>query len=420
MFSVCDASRGAKRGDESLTGNKKMSEKVMDRVFTSESVSEGHPDKVADQISDAILDACLKLDAKARVACETMVGPHMIVNMGEISAKGWNSVDTQAIAAKVVRRIGYDRKEEGFSWKDFEYISRLHGQSPDIARGVDRGAKKLQGAGDQGMMFGYATNETRSFMPAPIVYSHELLKMYARLRHRGGRYSWLRPDAKSQVSIVYDNGKPVRIDTVVVSHQTTEEGATEENYTELRRLAADFLSRTGLLDEETKFFINPTGKFVVGGPSGDSGLTGRKIIVDTYGGMAAHGGGAFSGKDPSKVDRSAAYYSRYAAKNIVASGLCDRCQIQVAYAIGVDRPVSFSVNTFGTLRKGVSEESIEAMLASGKIFDFRPYKLIDDLGLLRPSGWKYEDTAAYGHFGRDAFPWERIDRVERIKRAFKI
>ncbi len=397
-----------------------MAESVVDRVFTSESVSEGHPDKVADQISDAILDACLKSDPKARVACETMVGPGMIVNMGEISAKGWSGVDTRAIAAKVVRRIGYDRKEEGFSWKDFEYITRIHGQSPDIARGVDRGSKRLQGAGDQGMMFGYATNETRSLMPAPLVYSHELLKMFSRLRHRGGRYGWLRPDAKSQVSVVYRDGKPVRISTVVISHQTTEEGATKENYAELHRLAADFLSRTGLLDDDTEFLINPTGKFVVGGPSGDSGLTGRKIVVDTYGGMAAHGGGAFSGKDPSKVDRSAAYYSRYAAKNIVAAGLCDRCQIQVAYAIGVDRPVSFSVNTFGTARKGVREESIESMLAAGKIFDFRPYALIDDLGLLRPSGWRYEDTAAYGHFGRATFPWERVDRVDRIKRLFKI
>lgn len=270
------------------------------------------------------------------------------------------------------------------------------------------------------MMFGYATDETPSYMPAPVMYSHELLKMYARLRKRGGRYSWLRPDAKCQLSVVYENGRPARIDTVVVSHQTTEDGATELNYREIGRLAADYLSKTGLLDERTKFLVNPTGKFVVGGPCGDSGLTGRKIIVDTYGGMAAHGGGAFSGKDPSKVDRSAAYYARYAAKNIVAAGLCSRCQVQVAYAIGVDRPVSFCVKTFGTAREGVTDASLERMLSGGKVFDFRPYALIDDLGLLKPRGWSYEDTASYGHFGRATFPWERLDRVEKLRRLFKV
>ena len=398
----------------------KMADKEHKHVFTSESVSEGHPDKVADQISDAILDACLKADPQARVACETMVGPEIVVNMGEITAKGFERIDTQAIAAKVVKRIGYVRDDEDFSWKSFRYISYIHGQSPDIARGVNRKSKQNQGAGDQGMMFGYATNETPTYMPAPIVYSHELLKMYARLRKRGGRYAWLRPDAKCQLSVVYENGRPVRIDTVVVSHQTTAAGATELNYRELKRLAADYLSKTGLLDESAKFFINPTGKFVIGGPSGDAGLTGRKVVVDTYGGMAAHGGGAFSGKDPSKVDRSAAYYARYAAKNIVAAGLCDRCQIQVAYAIGVDRPVSFCVKTFGTAKDGVTDERIEKMLAGGKVFDFRPYALIDDLGLLKPRGWCYEDTAAYGHFGRAMFPWERLDKVEKIRKTFKV
>ena len=397
-----------------------MEEKAHRHVFTSESVSEGHPDKVADQISDAILDACLKADQRAHVACETMVGPDVVVNMGEIEAKGFEKVDTRAIAAKVIKRIGYDREGERFCWRTFDYISRLHGQSPDIRQGVNRKVKQKQGAGDQGMMFGYATDETPTFMPAPIMYAHELLKMYARLRRRGGRYAWLRPDAKCQLSVVYEGGRPVRIDTVVISHQTTEEGSTELNYQEIERLAADYLSKTGMLDEDTRFLVNPTGKFVVGGPCGDSGLTGRKIIVDTYGGMAAHGGGAFSGKDPSKVDRSAAYYARYAAKNIVAAGLCSRCQVQVAYAIGVDRPVSFCVKTFGTAKAGVTDVRLEKMLADGKVFDFRPYALIDDLGLLKPRGWSYEDTAAYGHFGRATFPWERLDRVEKLRKMFKV
>ncbi len=395
-----------------------MTKKEHCHVFTSESVSEGHPDKVADQISDAILDACLKADPRAHVACETMVGPDAVVNMGEITARGLKKVDTDAIARRIVKRIGYDRPEEHFCWNTFSYVSHLHGQSPDIAQGVNRKSSKKQGAGDQGMMFGYATNETKSYMPAAIVYSHELLKMYARLRKRGGKYAWLRPDAKSQLSVVYEDGAPVRIDTVVISHQTTEEGATKANYAEIERLAKDYLSKTGLLAPRTKFFINPTGKFVVGGPCGDSGLTGRKIIVDTYGGMAAHGGGAFSGKDPSKVDRSAAYYARYAAKNIVAAGLAARCQIQVAYAIGVDKPVSFCVKTFGTAKDGVTNAALEAMLASGKVFDFRPYSVIADLGLLSPRGWSYEETAAYGHFGRDAFPWERLDKVPKLRKMF--
>ena len=385
-------------------------------VFTSESVSEGHPDKVADQISDAILDACLKADKNAHVACETMVGPDTVVNMGEITCRGFKKIDAGAIARRVVKRIGYDCPAENFSWDTFVYLSKLHGQSPDIAQGVNRKAKRKQGAGDQGMMFGYATNETKSYMPAPIVYSHELLKMFAKLRH-AGKYPWLRPDSKSQLSVVYEDGRPVAIDTVVISHQTTEAGATKKCYAVIEKLAREYLAKTKLLTPKTKFYINPTGKFVVGGPSGDSGLTGRKIIVDTYGGMASHGGGAFSGKDPSKVDRSAAYYARYAAKNIVAAGLADRCQIQVAYAIGVDRPVSFCVKTFGTAH-GVTNEQLERMLASGKVFDFRPYALIRDLKLLTPKGWSYEDTAAYGHFGRAAFPWEKLDKVEKLKKFF--
>ena len=394
-----------------------MNKKLHCHVFTSESVSEGHPDKVADQISDAVLDACLAKDAHAHVACETMVGPDVVVNMGEITCRGFEKIDTEKIARRVAKKIGYDRAGEGFDAKDFAYYSHLHGQSPDIAQGVNRKSKKKQGAGDQGMMFGYATNETASYMPAAIVYSHELLKMFAKLR-KSGKYDWLRPDSKSQLSVVYADGKPIAIDTVVISHQTTEKGATKKNYATIKKLACDYLAKTGLLTKQTKFFINPTGKFVVGGPCGDSGLTGRKIIVDTYGGMAAHGGGAFSGKDPSKVDRSAAYYARYAAKNIVAAGLADRCQIQVAYAIGVDKPVSFCVKTFGTAKDGVTNEKLEKMLASGKIFDFRPYALIADLKLLKPKGWCYEDTAAYGHFGRGIFPWEKLDKVKMLKKHF--
>ena len=395
-----------------------MTKKNHCHVFTSESVSEGHPDKVADQISDAVLDACLKRDKTAHVACETTVGPDVVINVGEITCRDFGKIDTEAIARRVVKKIGYDRPGEHFDAKDFKYLNFLHGQSPDIAQGVNRKSKAKQGAGDQGMMFGYATNETKSLMPAPIVYSHELLVLFAKLR-KSGKLPWLRPDSKSQLSVVYEDGRPVRIDTVVISHQTTAAGATRKNYKLIRDIAADYLATTGLLTPRTKFYINPTGKFVVGGPCGDSGLTGRKIIVDTYGGMAAHGGGAFSGKDPSKVDRSAAYYARYAAKNIVAAGLADRCQIQVAYAIGVDRPVSFCVKTFGSAH-GVTNEQLEKMLASGKIFDFRPYALIDDLKLLAPRGWCYEDTAAYGHFGRDMFPWEKTDRVKKLKAYFKL
>ena len=386
-------------------------------VFTSESVSEGHPDKIADQISDAILDACLARDKRAHVGCETMVGPNLVVNMGEITCRGFSEINAQAIARAVVKDIGYDRAEEGFAWNSFNYVSALHGQSPDIAQGVNRAKAEKQGAGDQGMMFGYATNETESFMPAALVYSHELLVRFAKLR-KTGKLPFLRPDSKSQLSIAYENGRPVAIETVVISHQTTEEGASRKTYAQIEGIARDFLAKTKLLTPRTKFYVNPTGKFVVGGPCGDSGLTGRKIIVDTYGGMAAHGGGAFSGKDPSKVDRSAAYYARYAAKNIVAAKLADRCQIQVAYAIGVDRPVSVCVKTFGTAH-GVTNGQLEKLILGGKVFDFRPYALIEDLGLLNPKGWHYRDTAAYGHFGRDLFPWEKTDRVKAILSALK-
>ena len=376
-------------------------------VFTSESVSEGHPDKVADQISDAVLDACLNKDSRAHVACETMVGPNLVVNMGEITCRDFGAVRTDEIARDVVRAIGYDRPDEQFSWNTFNYVNAIHGQSPDIAQGVNRKKAEKQGAGDQGMMFGYATNETPEMMPAPIVYSHILLKHFSRFRH-DGTLKYLRPDSKSQCSVVYEGGRPVHIDTVVLSHQTTEAGANAKCYKEIADIAFEVLRRhTKLVDKKTKFLINPTGKFVVGGPTGDSGLTGRKIIVDTYGGMAAHGGGAFSGKDPSKVDRSAAYYARYVAKNLVAAGKCDKCQIQVAYAIGVDKPVSICVNTFGTA-KNTTDEKLAKMLMSGKEFDFRPYALIKELGLTTPKGWSYRDTAAYGHFGRKEFPWEKI------------
>lgn len=391
-----------------------MSTQLFSRhVFTSESVSEGHPDKVADQISDAVLDACLAADPQAHVACETMVGPGLVVNMGEISAQGFESFNPQQLAREVVKDIGYDRPAEGFSWDTFNYLSALHGQSPDIAQGVNRAKAERQGAGDQGMMFGYASNETPSLMPAPIVYAHELLQHFTQLR-KTGQMKFLRPDSKSQISVVYENGRPTAIETVVISHQTTEEGANKKTYAEIEERARAFLQQTELLTPKTTFYVNPTGKFVVGGPTGDSGLTGRKIIVDTYGGMAAHGGGAFSGKDPSKVDRSAAYYARYAAKNIVAAGFADRCQIQVAYAIGVDKPVSFCVKTFGTAH-GTTNAKIEKMLMSGKVFDFRPYALTKDLGLDTPKGWRYRDTAAYGHFGRSIFPWEKTDRVAAVK-----
>ena len=386
-------------------------------IFTSESVSEGHPDKVADQISDAVLDACLKKDKNAHVACETMCATKLVVNAGEITCKNFEKIDVEGIAREVVRDIGYDSDKEGFSWRTFEHKGALHGQSPDIARGVNRKTAAKQGAGDQGMMFGYATDETPELMPFSIVWSHKLLQRFAVLRH-SGKIPYLRPDSKSQLSVAYEDGRPVSIETVVLSHQTTAAGANRKCYREMDEIAREFLKGTKLLTPKTKFYINPTGKFVVGGPAGDSGLTGRKIIVDTYGGMAAHGGGAFSGKDPSKVDRSAAYYARYVAKNIVAAGLAHRCQIQVAYAIGVDKPVSICVKTFGTAATGITNLAIEKMLLSGEVFDFRPWSLIRDLKLLTPKGWCYRDTAAYGHFGRVEFPWEKVDKVKVLKSMF--
>jgi S-adenosylmethionine synthetase len=394
-----------------------MSKIRADHVFTSESVSEGHPDKVCDQISDAILDACLAQDSKSRVACETLVSTNLVVNAGEITCSGWNKITPEAIARQVVREIGYDRTELEFCADTFQYIGRLHEQSPDIAQGVDegRGLFLEQGAGDQGMMFGYASDETESLMPAPVYYSHLLLDELQKIR-KAGTIPYLRPDSKSQVSIQYVNGQPHHITSVVISHQTADV-PLETIRKDLIEVVKKVLGPTGLLTDNVEYFINPTGKFVIGGPHGDAGLTGRKIIVDTYGGVGSHGGGAFSGKDPSKVDRSAAYYARYVAKNIVASGLAKKCEVQVAYAIGVAKPLSINVDTYGTGK--LEDSQLEAIVSSGKIFDFRPAALIKELGLLTPKGWSYRETAAYGHFGRAQFPWEKTDKIAALKAAVK-
>jgi S-adenosylmethionine synthetase len=382
-------------------------------VFTSESVSEGHPDKVCDQISDAILDACLAQDSKAHVGCETAAGTNLVVNVGEITCKNWDKIDPQNIAREVVKDIGYDDPTEGFSYDTFNYVSALHGQSPDINQGVSKKTLEEQGAGDQGMMFGYASNSTPELMPAPIVYSHQLLQMLTALR-KNGEIPYLRPDSKAQVSVMHENGIAKEITVVVISHQTRDVSITKIRK-DLEENARLLLNDTGMLTNKTKFYINPTGRFVIGGPCGDSGVTGRKIIVDSYGGVGSHGGGAFSGKDPSKVDRSAAYYGRYVAKNIVAAGLADKCEIQVAYAIGVSKPLSINVSTYGTGK--VTEEKIEKILMSGEIFDFRPGMLIKDLGLTTPKGWTYRKTSNYGHFGREGFPWEKVNRVAVLRAA---
>ena len=392
-----------------------MSKLQSNHVFTSESVSEGHPDKVCDQISDAILDACLARDKKSKVACETAVTTDFVVNLGEITCNGWSSINPEEIAREVVRDIGYDRSELLFSCDTFEYLCHIHPQSADIAQGVleGEGLYTEQGAGDQGMMFGYATSATPSLMPAPIHYSHLLLEHLQNIRKKG-TISYLRPDAKTQVSVEHVDGLPTRITSIVISHQT-DDISLETIRHDLIEVAQSLLSPTGLIDEHTQFFINPTGKFVIGGPHGDAGLTGRKIIVDTYGGVGCHGGGAFSGKDPSKVDRSAAYYARYAAKNVVAAGLAEKCEIQVAYAIGVAKPLSINVETFGTGR--IEEKKIQDVLESKEVFDFRPASIIEDLQLTNPTGWSYRQTAVAGHFGRDIFPWEQTDKVENLREA---
>jgi S-adenosylmethionine synthetase len=378
-------------------------------LFTSESVSEGHPDKVADQISDAILDAILADDPPARVACETLVSTGLVVISGEITTKA--HINYREIAQEAVRRIGYDNSEIGFDYKSCAILTAINRQSPDIAQGVNegQGIDLDQGAGDQGLMFGYACNETPALMPLPIHYAHRIMQRQAEVR-RDGRLPWLRPDAKSQLTVRYVDGKPVSIDTIVVSTQHDPDVSHIQISEAIIEEVIKPVLPKDLLATNTRYLVNPTGRFVVGGPHGDCGLTGRKIIVDTYGGAARHGGGAFSGKDPSKVDRSAAYAARYVAKNIVAAGLADRCEVQVAYAIGVARPVSLMVNTFGTGR--VSDEVIVELI--GKHFDLRPKGIIQSLDLLRPI---YRKTAAYGHFGRDEpeFTWEAIDKAAALR-----
>ena len=376
-------------------------------LFTSESVSEGHPDKLADQISDAVLDAILEQDPKARVACETMVKTGMALVAGEVTTSAW--VDIEALARKTILDVGYDSSDVGYDGSTCAVLNAIGKQSSDIAQGVDRDAPEDQGAGDQGLMFGYASNETDVLMPAPITFSHRLVERQAHVR-KAGILTWLRPDAKSQVTFRYENHKPVGVEAVVLSTQHNPDIRLED----LREAVMEEIIKPVLpaewLDANTRYHINPTGRFVIGGPAGDCGLTGRKIIVDTYGGMARHGGGAFSGKDPSKVDRSAAYACRYVAKNIVAAGLADRCEIQVSYAIGVAEPTSISVDTFGTGKLG--ENRLVELVREH--FDLRPYGILKMLDLIRPI---YTKTAAYGHFGRDDedFTWERTDKAELLK-----
>ncbi|MCH1920266.1 methionine adenosyltransferase [Shewanella sp. A3A] len=374
-------------------------------LFTSESVSEGHPDKIADQISDAVLDAILAQDPKARVACETYVKTGMVMVGGEITTSAW--VDIEELTRNTVREIGYTSSDMGFDANSCAVLSAIGKQSPDINQGVDRKDPKEQGAGDQGLMFGYASNETDVLMPAPITYAHALVKRQSEVR-KAGILPWLRPDAKSQVTFAYDEGKIVGIDAIVLSTQHSEDVSMKELQEGVMETIIKPTLPAEWLSKDTKYFINPTGRFVIGGPMGDCGLTGRKIIVDTYGGMARHGGGAFSGKDPSKVDRSAAYAARYVAKNLVAAGLADRCEIQVSYAIGVAEPTSISVDTFGTGK--IPQEKLVQLVRQH--FDLRPYGLTEMLDLARPI---YQQTAAYGHFGREEFPWEKTDKVEILK-----
>ncbi len=378
-------------------------------LFTSESVSEGHPDKIADQISDAILDAMLEQDPRSRVACETFVKTGMVLVGGEVTTSAW--VDIEQVTRNVVRDIGYNSSEMGFDADSCAVMSAIGKQSPDIAQGVDRERNEEQGAGDQGLMFGYASNETAAFMPAPIYYAHELVKRQAKLR-KEGVLSWLRPDAKSQITFRYVDDKPVGVQTVVLSTQHH----PDISHTDLTEAVIEEIIKPVLpeqwLDKDTQYLVNPTGRFVIGGPLGDCGLTGRKIIVDTYGGMARHGGGCFSGKDASKVDRSAAYACRYVAKNIVASGIADRCEIQISYAIGVAEPTSIHVETFGT-GKITNQEIIKLIRMH---FDLRPYGIIKMLDLLKPI---YRQTASYGHFGRNdlELSWEKTDKVETLREA---
>jgi len=381
----------------------------MRKLFTSESVTEGHPDKVCDQISDAVLDDILRQDPTARVACETCTTTGLVLLMGEVTTKGYTRMDE--IAREVILDIGYNDSEMGFDGKSCGVLVSVHEQSPDISMGVTATEDHEQGAGDQGMMFGYACNETPEMMPMAIALSHRLTRRMAKVR-KDGTYPWMRPDGKAQVTVAYENGKPVAVDAGVVSTQHAEEVSHEEIEKAMIEGVIKQEIPAELLHEGTKYYINPTGRFVIGGPVGDSGLTGRKIIVDTYGGYCPHGGGAFSGKDPSKVDRSAAYAARHVAKNLVAAGLCDKCQIAVAYAIGVARPVSLTVDTFGTGK--LSDEKLSVIV--DEVFDMRPAAIIERLDLRRPI---YRATAAYGHFGRTdcEFPWEELDYVDALKEA---
>ena len=384
------------------------------KYYSNEIVFRGHPDKVCDQISDAILDECLRQDPESHVACETFATTNFVLVGGEITTKA--KIDAEAIARKVACEIGYTDEDFGLNGNTMDFVNKIHTQSPDINQGVVGSGldefKGLQGAGDQGMMFGFACNETPELMPAPIIYSHKLLLKATELR-KNKTLPWLRPDAKSQVTIKYEGNKPVHIDTVVISHQHNPEVSYETIKEEIiNKIILPVLEPTGLINDETKFFVNPTGRFVVGGPQGDAGLTGGKIIVDTYGGMGRHGGGAFSGKDPSKVDRSAAYMARYIAKNIVAADLAERAEVQLAYAIGVPFPVSIMVDTFGTEK--VATDKIQN--AVKEVFDCTPAGITSTLNLKQPI---YAPTAAYGHFGRNEFPWEKTDKVEALKNAIK-
>ena len=374
-------------------------------LFTSESVSEGHPDKIADQISDAVLDEILKQDPKARVACETYVKTGMALVGGEITTSAW--VDIENLTRQVIADIGYNHSDMGFDAHSCAVLNAIGKQSPDINQGVDRADPLEQGAGDQGIMFGYATNETDVLMPAPITYAHRLMEQQAKVR-KSGKLDWLRPDAKSQLTFIYEGNQIKGIDAVVLSTQHAESVSQKEIYEGVMEEIIKPILPSEWLSQNTKYFINPTGRFVIGGPMGDCGLTGRKIIVDTYGGAARHGGGAFSGKDPSKVDRSAAYAARYVAKNVVAAGLADRCEIQLSYAIGVAEPTSIMVETFGTGK--VSNEVLVRLIREN--FDLRPYGLIKMLDLIRPI---YRETAAYGHFGRSHFPWEQTDKAKALR-----
>ena len=389
----------------------------MNKFFTSESVTEGHPDKICDQISDAVLDAILAKDPYARVACETSATTGLVLVMGEISTDCY--VDIQSVARNTIRRIGYDRAKYGFDCDTCAVLTAIHEQSADIALGVDNSVEHREtgdvadtfGAGDQGMMFGYATNETEEYMPLAITLAHKLTRKLTEVR-KSGELDYLRPDGKSQVTVEYENGKVKRLESVVVSTQHSEKISTEQLRKDIEKRVIRAVLPAELIDENTKIYINPTGRFEIGGPHGDSGLTGRKIIVDTYGGSCPHGGGAFSGKDPTKVDRSAAYFTRYICKNVVAAGLADECTLEVAYAIGVARPVSLFVNTKGTGK--LSDEKIADIIS--REFDMRPYSIIKTLDLRRPI---YEATAAYGHFGRPEFPWEKLDRADELKKYLK-